>query len=321
MKKVPVVFCIDVEPEPRELPLNAPESWSGFERIVQDFDVLRARMEHATGSTCRFSWFVRMDPQIAKSYGSAGWAAQRYGDVFERLRSAGDEVGLHVHAFRWDEKKSRWIVDHGDPDWIEHCIRTGFQAFEDAFRRQCRSFRFGDRWMSDSALGLVEQLGALFDLTVEMGAPPVPAGNMEEAFTGCLPSYRDVPRRPYRASNRDFRRRGLVRPKNIWMIPVSGARSERQGLSRRVRAGRALLGLRESTTLNLAYSGRLFRMIADRALRARDLTHLCVVVRTDAAVREEQRHNFQENLAFLISRLETARYTFCTPAEAVELAG
>ena len=69
--KIPVVICLDVEPDERVFdPLSRPD-WQGFERTWEYFSNFRPHLEHATGSPAHFSWFFRMDPQVEYVYGSA----------------------------------------------------------------------------------------------------------------------------------------------------------------------------------------------------------------------------------------------------------
>lgn len=118
MKKIPMLICIDVEPDERTLAARARPDWTGFEESYEIFGRLRQRLEIATGSPPYFSWFLRMDPQITHTCGSAHWVVTRYPRLIENLHAAGDELGLHTHAWRWDEHSQGWIADFGDQNWI-----------------------------------------------------------------------------------------------------------------------------------------------------------------------------------------------------------
>src|ERR1044071_4522952 len=187
-RTIPVIICMDVEPDVRELDLRARADWKGFEESLPFIEALRAR-PRSSARARNFSWFVRMDPQVETVYGTAGWAATKYAEAFARLHTAGDEIGLHTHAWRWDAQRRRWVVDQGDAEWVGHCLRTSFRAYEEAFGRACDSFRFGDRWMSDEALAFVERMGVRFDLTVEPGRPGHQFEPHDEIHTGTTPDY------------------------------------------------------------------------------------------------------------------------------------
>jgi len=208
---------------PRAIDPNVPKDWLGFEKTFEFFQELRPRLEDATGSRVNFSWFLRMDPMIARTYGSPAWAITRYRNLFEKLEPAGDEFGLHTHAWRWDDASCQWIADMGDQNWVEHCVRMGFEAFEESLNRPCFSFRFGEHWMNNATLDLVEKLGARIDLTAEPGVKTV---SFPERFTGSGPDFSLIPRQPYRASMSSFIRRGRWRQRRLWMVPMSTGKLE-----------------------------------------------------------------------------------------------
>lgn len=217
--KIPIVICIDIEPDERAMEPHTREDWQGFEETWKYFAGLRPSLELATQSPVRFSWFLRMDPQISHVYGSADWAVTRYQEFFAAMRAAGDEIGLHPHAWRWDETHQEWIADFADQKWIEHCVRQSFAEFKNCFRRPCLSVRFGDRWTNNQTVKLFDQLHAKFDLTIEPGRKP-PA--LSESFSGSLPDYSLAPRCHYHPSKSDFLQPGrMLSQRKLWMIPVT----------------------------------------------------------------------------------------------------
>jgi hypothetical protein len=215
---IPILLCIDVEPDERSPGPDDRAEWAGFEETCRLLNRFRWRLAAAAGRPVNFGWFFRMDPQIAHVYGAASWPALRYRRLIDELGAAGDELGLHVHPWRWEAGSRRWIEDFADQAWVEHCVRSAFEAFAESMGTPCRAFRFGDRWMSDAALGLLEALGARVDLTPEPGqnvaGPPEP-------FLGRFPDYTGVPRRPYRPARSDFTRAGVKDARDLWVIPLS----------------------------------------------------------------------------------------------------
>src|SRR3954469_7755383 len=97
-----VVLCFDCEPDARALERASAARWPSFEETVRRSAPLRQRLAALSHAPVSFSWFVRIDPQVAEVWGSAGWAAERYRDELEALRRVGDDVGLHTHVWRWD---------------------------------------------------------------------------------------------------------------------------------------------------------------------------------------------------------------------------
>jgi hypothetical protein len=219
MGTIPVLICIDVEPDDRIPDPLKKRDWEGFEASLDVFSRLRKRLGARLRSPVRFSWFLKMDPQVATAYGSAAWVAERYANALRQLRACGDHVALHVHPWRSDSVSRAWIADFGNQDWVNQCVRTGIEAFHASVGQPCRSFRFGDGWMNDATVQLLETMGVQFDLTVEMGQLK---GGLPEPYTGVLPDYTAAPPHPYQPSTADFRK---IRPgdqREIWLIPISG---------------------------------------------------------------------------------------------------
>jgi hypothetical protein len=112
--KLPVVVCWDLEPDLRVLEAGVAGPWAAFEELLPRIHALRGRLAKLTLAPVSFSWFLRMDPQIAEAWGSAGWIAEHYATALADLESHGDEFGLHTHTWRWDAKPGTWVRDH-DP--------------------------------------------------------------------------------------------------------------------------------------------------------------------------------------------------------------
>src|SRR4051794_1809001 len=93
----PVVLCIDVEPDERMFdPDGPPPPWFGFERALDLLPRLRDRLTQLTGAPVPVNWFLRMDEQVERTWGSRQWPAERYGELLESLVREGDELGLHT---------------------------------------------------------------------------------------------------------------------------------------------------------------------------------------------------------------------------------
>ena len=199
----PIVLCIDVEPDPQRFDPANPPAWLGFERIVQMLPALRRRLSEATGTWAMFTWCLRMDPQVAETWGSPAWVAEEYGDELVELTEAGDELGLHTHVWRWEPTAGVWFADMEDPDWAEHCLEMALSAFETSFGRGCAVHRGGTHFLSGLMLSTLEKRGVAVDLTVEPGLAPL--GDAElGAARGHTPDYCGVPTRPYRSTLRSF---------------------------------------------------------------------------------------------------------------------
>jgi len=218
LTKIPVVICIDVEPDDRRIDPDERKPWLGFEVAHKFFNELRLRLKAATGSPVHFTWFYRMDPQIARTYGSPAWVANFYSPLIQQLKREGDAFGLHTHPWRWDETSNEWVSDMADQEWVDQCIRMAFRTFRESFGEPCLYSRFGDRWMNNATFALVEKLGARFELTLE---PGLSGGPFDKPYFGSLADYRQVPRFPFRPSRKDFRVHGSFLKRRLWAIPLS----------------------------------------------------------------------------------------------------
>jgi hypothetical protein len=205
MRQLPVVLCIDVEPDPRVFDPSDPPPWLGFERMFEVLPALRDRLEEQTGHPARFSWFLRMDPQIEQTWGSAAWVSEAYRDELAGLADGGDELGLHSHVWRWDADVDDWIADYSDPDWAQHCVRTGLDAYEAGFGRPCMAHRAGDHFINPAVFSVLAERGVGVDLSVEPGMVSLSSLGIDgEHARGRIPDFTGVPTRPYRATATSF---------------------------------------------------------------------------------------------------------------------
>jgi hypothetical protein len=203
--EVPVVLCVDVEPDPRVYDPSERPPWLGFESLLREMPALRDRIEVASGRPAKFCWFIRMDPQIEDTWGSAAWAADAYGDALAELMDGGDEIGLHSHTFRLDEGAGEWVADYGDASWSEHCLEVGLDAFEVAFGWPCQAHRAGDHYFTAPMLSVLADRQVRVDLSLEPGWSEMEGlGRDGERVSGTIPDYRALPADPYRATPASF---------------------------------------------------------------------------------------------------------------------
>jgi hypothetical protein len=320
--RIPVILCVDVEPDPRLVSRAAPPPWVGYEGTQRYLADLRPRLEARTGVPAHYAWFLRMDPQVAEAYGSATWLVDRYRGHLEEVQRRGDELGLHPHFYRWLPREQAWLHDFGSPDWVAHTLGTSMEAFVQSLGRGCASLRCGDRWLDTAVVNLAERLGIRFDLTLEPGAPARPTPRAGELASGPVPDYARVPRAPYTPSRADYRRaqRGA---RTIRMIPLTSAHRR---LGPRARLRRLLRnGVRhrlQDTPLSMwrrwAPPDTFDRMI-DRALAAQRVPYLAFAIRTDLGACPAVYGPVHACLETLLVHPAAGRFAFCTPAEALAL--
>lgn len=284
--RTPVIFCVDVEPDPRVFDRKARPQYAGFERLVEWIPRLRERLSNASGEPAMFTWFLRMDPQVRDTWGSPLWLADRYGAELAELMQHGDDVGLHTHLWRWDSQAQTWIADHEDPTWAEHCVGMGLDAFKTAFGRVCAAHRGGDHFLSSVMLSVLDRYRVTVDLTVEPGQPPLgPDHYSGEIARGSLPDYRGVPARPYRSSSARFPHPDAVAPVDPLLIPLLSAPSIRPPFRR--------------GPLTVFESSNRFKLRLAAELRRSPPPVIALAVRSDVALSERNRDGLSSRLEHL----------------------
>ena len=209
--------------------------WSGLEDFLPRAERLRSAMAEISGHRARFTWYLRMDPQVADAHGRPDHVAVAYGEEIERLRRHGDTFGIHVHPVRQPVPAGEWVHDFADGDWLAHCLDVGFDAYERALGVAPKRHRYGAGYINEALLDLLERRGVVLDNTVEPGSRPwqeqplypVESGIDATPRTAPTPDCTDVPRRAYRPSRRDFRRPGRgAEARSLVVLPLWSTRLE-----------------------------------------------------------------------------------------------
>ena len=204
---------------------------------------MRPRLEKATQSAVHYSWYFRLDQQIETAYGSADWPLKRYENLVRQSKAAGDEIGIHPHTYRWDNRVNNWIAVHDEIAYGLAAIELSLKTYQDFFGYPCRSLRMGDKWICNETIDFAEKRGIQFDLTLEPGQTAQPHVVRNEFHTGTLPSFAEVPQKPYLPDKNCFSRPNRSRHEGLWMIPLStdkigGLKGKFQRLSRRILRGK-----------------------------------------------------------------------------------
>ena len=195
--------------------------WIGFETLVPVMQRFREQLAKASGAAVHFSWLLRLDRQVEKTYGRPDWPLVEYRRELEELQAAGDEIGIHTHAWQWDDEAGDWVADHGNPEWVGKCLEESLATFRGATGRPARIFTHGDHFLSNDVVRRLDRAGIECDLTLEPGQGPLPQMRSGERATGSLPDLFSAPRVPYRPSRRNFMRPGIWRQRRMWMAPVT----------------------------------------------------------------------------------------------------
>jgi hypothetical protein len=319
--RIPIIFCIDVEPDGFFIDREKPLPWTGYESTYAFLHQIRPHLSLHTGAPVHFSWFLRMDPQIAETYGAPHWVADHYRRFIDEMLINRDEIGLHPHDYRWDDERRSWIVDHGNQPWIDHTVNLAFDSYRTALSRNCESFRYGDRWMNDATLRLIERLGVKYDLTLEPGQEGKPATYPDKPYSGSVPDYTDVVQYPFHPCSTDFRKPDPSRSGGIWMIPITSADSNVVLKKHRLSAALGGNGKPVYETLNLRLDPRFIKAAMNHLLKTMAKPYLTFVVRADIGIKPHLMRNMQDNLNYVMSHPSAKKFVFSTPAETMTLLG
>ena len=318
-RRIPILILADCEPDSRHTIPGHLERWIGYERLYEFLSLWREKIAELTQAPARFSWFWRMDPQIEVTYGDVSWPTRIYAPQIAQSERWGDDIGLHTHAWRWDSGLDRWIADHGDPAWVELCLRKSFAAFKRSLGRPCRIFRFGDGWLDSASVRLIEELGVHIDLTLEPGHGATPSLVRSELTTGLIPDRRSVPRYPYHPSSTDFRAIDQSGQSKLWMFPVTTGRLPWHALSLRPHniVTRLAAPHRFTLQLNLGLGPEQFRLLFEQAASLKQNSYIAICVRTDVGSNIGLLKNVEENLGHILGHPLADQFVFTTPTDAI----
>lgn len=324
---IPVLLCVDVEPDEFFVDRRNPRPWTGFEKTHLYFRDLRARLEDITGREVNFCWCLRMDAQVATAYGAAEWVVERYPEFIEEYRKAGDEIGSHVHTYRWSERDADWIDDFGDHAWVSECLEMSADAHRRIFGSPSRTLRFGVYWSSAAAINRAEALGYRFDITVEPGLPPGFADARKPFQTDRTPGYYRMPREPYRPDRAVLRKRARNGRRKITLIPLtSGARKYGIGWTGLKRWTKSAFrnGFRnrhanEPLSMWRSWEGvNSYGNMLDRAIAAQERPYLAFAVHSNFPVTKSFAA-VDSSMKALLELSASSRFVFCKPADLLKI--
>ena len=305
---LPVVLCIDAEPDYRFLSVAEPPRWRGQEFSVDWLRRLRERLERVTRSPVHFSWYLRLDPQMERVCGVDMWPPAR-DRWLDEVIGAGDAIGVHPHLYRWSDAAGAWVTDNGDAQWVAHCVQAALDNFAAAFGHKARLVRLGDRFMSEAVMAQLEAAEVEIDLSVEPGFRQANLSHGVTRYSGPMPDTRRVPRRPYRPLRGDFRKPATAGARALWVMPISVGRVWRRPRRRQLR-------LRKTAALNLASEPAVVDAVLRQNLRS-GTSPLVAALRSGDAGSDPQRSWMQENTQRLVYYAERQRMVFRTPHEAL----
>jgi hypothetical protein len=308
---IPVVLTIDVEPDgPGHDPGDS--AWAGVAAVRRWVNDVRERTTERTGRPARVSWLLRCDPQVEALFGSATHVVEAEPELFAEAALLGDEVGLHIHAWR-PSPDGGWVDDFGDEAWLDECIDAAFAAFAEAFGRPCRVVSMGNRFLGPAAIAGLVRNGAAVDLTGEPARGPLADGDCAHV-RGALPDFRRMPRQPHHLTS------------ELIELPLTAGR-KRLGPNPRAHLSRLRRhGLRQRLDQPVQLGGKevpgtTFAELMSDSLRRQRRPHLSFAVRSDGILDPVQRPRLVGHMDEVLALDDADRFVFMTPSEAVEALG
>lgn len=288
---LPLVFAVDLEPDGREVDRKDP-SWHGAVEFFRRLPELRQRISvlAGDGGPFVFTWLTRADPQIEISNGDPAYAFCRFAGELCTAIATGDEIGLHVHPWRWNESQERWMQEHGNDEWIDHCIQVACDTYRKHFGKAPVSYSSGDRFLSNAVVRKLNEMGVKVDLTLEL-LPGAERLVSYELDSGPIPDTSRVPNRAYRPSAEDFRKPDPARRDGVILLPQTAS------------AGGHLSAWSPPEIFERALEVAL--------MNPAELTHLAFVVRTDIALAPSW-DAFVKNAETLAGHAKEGRVQFTT---------
>ncbi len=320
-RKIPILICVDVEPDGRQENDIAGRDWRGFELLLPDLENWRERLAASTKSPVAFNWFWRMDAQVAETMGSATWAADRFAKEITHLRSVGDEMGLHTHFYRRLSESGEWIVDAADRAWIADCLGGSFEAYHRAFGRSCVSHRSGDRVINSDIVTELDRHGVRYDLTPEPGLGPWQLRMRDFEFRGETLDFRNVPHVAYSPCKGNWKLPDPTKHDGLTFLPASTGRCETTA-GKLKRSVKQALGMSAPPplckTLHFGLEAGLASRMVEQILIEQEKPYLAFLMRTDLALQPA----VYVEMGKVLNKLEThprrEEFIFTTPHHAMQ---
>lgn len=209
---------IDLEPDP-PIGGEGDDIWRGAKDSFARIELLRSRLVEATGHPANFSWMVRADRHIERTFGDASHLLRRFGADFERLHTAGDLIGAHIHSFA----ESHDFETYTDDALMVRDVETSAAAFDAAFGHPPTSVGFARGWTTPPVLEACRRFGIALDMSVitdltgveQNGAVTIEAGPQDNS---------NLPRHPYLPSPSDWRSsaEATSTPDGPVIVPLTG---------------------------------------------------------------------------------------------------
>jgi hypothetical protein len=300
---IPILLCIDVEPDAQNIPLGTKPEWTNVLPAVSYLEEIRLKLQDATNSAVNFLWMLRIDQEIAETYGSATWLIEVYRDLFYDLAAKGDWIGLHPHTEVWDTTCNNWVLDLANPNKDAEEINKAFSLFNETLGFTPPAIHFRPYQMSNAILEVVEKWGCRYDVSLE-------SNHFFEHCTGSTllnppetPQFPALPATPYQPSLENFWQSGENK-RDLWIIPLSNS---------------YLPHLDRPIQLNFFFQPANVGYLMDNVLEQLSSPYLIFSARTDIVITPEAKAFMDDTIDYIARHPLAKLFRFTNPAELVRV--
>ncbi|MGD8546017.1 MAG: hypothetical protein PVH12_07565, partial [Candidatus Bathyarchaeota archaeon] len=181
--------------KPAKIKWDWTHHWSDLSQIFKDKKV-------------PVTWFIRVDDGPIR-----GKMLDLFKDKILGLKDEGDEIGIHIHTFFWNQKLSKWIQTT-DPTVEAKIVHQSLNIFERKLRFSPTSARMGWYTMSNEIMRALESN----DLLVDSSAIPETSSSGKFGERDNIYNWSRAPNIPYYPSHDDYQSLGNMK---ILEIPIS----------------------------------------------------------------------------------------------------
>ena len=167
--------------------------------------------------------------------------------------------------------------------------------------------------MSKWAIGLLEELGVRFDLSLQRGLLRAGPASPGHHLNGGMPDTSLLTLMPYRPALHDFSSPDPARREGLWIIPLSA------GIDNETR--RTPRGKSRYKAVDLESQPLEFEWLTNTVLTTLERPYLALRVSSSAGVNPRLLRNLKMNFSSLLMHPLADRFVICTPAEALGMLG
>lgn len=220
MSELYVVLCSDTED-------NYPNYVPGWASLGSDYDKNPALIrwdwvQYWDGLNDLFNqrkipitWLIRVDDGPIRDI-----MLKRFRSKILKLKSQGDEVGIHIHTFFWDPNSSRWRQTKNSIHEVTIVDRS-LRYFRETLGFSPASVRMGWNAMSNAIMRTLEDQGILVDATCVPGCYcDGKFGKRDNIF-----NWKRAPTNLYHPSQTDYQSLGDMRILEMPLATLTPSRS------------------------------------------------------------------------------------------------